>query len=631
MRAVRLALAIVIALAAYVRHNRHSAAGSITYDADTGEYYALFSPKTSTRIEAGLFCSEMGGRLPTLENNRRRQDAVHALLQLYSSSNNLYVWVEDDCLRGACPPVNTSSWLYANYETQFADAPWEAQSPNLGYIALGRHSNRLRHFAHDSALVTGVVCVYDSAWRNEECESITGLKFTHFLCIDHGFCIRSTDVTEGHCFCNVGYGGIDCLDMTSSCASNPCRNGATCSPQNSGVHVCECRSGFDGAACERNIDDCAANGDVLCSGAAPCEDRRSGYYCSCFNTGRRGANCSEIVDPCASRPCANGGACQELSDSSYMCRCAPGYEGSNCQDDIDECRSDPCHGSRCFNEGPNEYSCACSANRTGMNCETEYDPCSPNPCQFDGHCSYSTLGRFFECNCTGTGRSNIICSQDIDECADDVTLCQPPNGQCMNSQGGYECICNQGFIGPSCDATTSTIASTANALPTSSATGDDVSASNAATIHSSTTSIHSSATTVHSSTTNEAADASAVFNLQSDSPLVPVIAGVVGLLLMVGTLTALFVICRKRQRERPSDDTYAGSAYTYEGSLPSVTRRQLSTIVLARQLSIIALAQHTTLMARRITTIMSVAWTTIMAVAWTVANTSQHVHISTVY
>ena len=169
MRAVRLALAIVIALAAYVRHNRHSAAGSITYDADTGEYYALFSPKTSTRIEAGLFCSEMGGRLPTLENNRRRQDAVHSLLQLYSSSNNLYVWVEDDCLRSECPPVNTSSWLYANYETQFADAPWETQSPNLGYIALGRHSNRMRNLPDNSSSVRGVVCVYPSWCRILDC------------------------------------------------------------------------------------------------------------------------------------------------------------------------------------------------------------------------------------------------------------------------------------------------------------------------------------------------------------------------------------------------------------------------------------------------------------------------------
>ena len=111
MRAVRLALAVV-ALVAYVRRNRQSTTGSIMYEADTDEYYALFSPMTSTWSDASRFCTDMGGQLPMLENHRRRHDSIHALLQLYSSSNNLYVWVEDYCLRGACPPVNTSSWLY---------------------------------------------------------------------------------------------------------------------------------------------------------------------------------------------------------------------------------------------------------------------------------------------------------------------------------------------------------------------------------------------------------------------------------------------------------------------------------------------------------------------------------------
>ena len=32
---------------------------------------------------------------------------------------------------------------------------------------------------------------------------------------------------------------------------------------------------------------------------------------------------------------------------------------------------------------------------------------------------------------------------DMDECADNVNLCE--NGGCVNAEGGYSCQCNEGF------------------------------------------------------------------------------------------------------------------------------------------------------------------------------------------
>ena len=403
MRGVRFALAVV-ALAAYVRHNRQSTTGSITYEADTDEYYALFSPKTSTWSEANLFCSVMGGQLPTLENNRRRQDAVHALMQLYSNSNSLYVWVADYCLRDACPPVDSSSWLYANYETQFADDGSLGGSP---YMALGRHSNRLRHLSDDSASVRGVVCVYSSAWRNEECDNISGSKFVHFTCVDNGFCSRNTPVTEWRCLCNVGYGGISCRATTTPCASNPCQNGATCSQSiAAGGYTCQCRPGFSGVTCETNIYDCV-NGASLCSGGQ-CEDRRNGYYCNCDGTGRRGPDCGEMINECRSRPCLNGGICVDQLNG-YMCRCANGYDGDNCQND--PCYSDPCsNGGTCEFRVDGNYLCRCPNGYEGGNCQGDIDECGSSPCLNGGTCE-DNIGRYM-CRCA-VGYDGRNCQVDI--------------------------------------------------------------------------------------------------------------------------------------------------------------------------------------------------------------------------
>ena len=389
MRGVRLALAVVIALAAYVRHNRHSAAGSIIHEADTDGYHALFTPQPSTWPEASLFCTDMGGDLPSLENNRRRQDAIHSLLEVYYSlSGDLYVWIKDDCVRGECPPNDNSSWLYGNYETQFADDGWLGVSENLSYIALGRHSNRLRHLAFNSTQVTAVVCVYDSAWRNEDCANINGSKSVYFTCVENGFCSKNTRLTDWKCLCDSGYGGVNCRATTTPCASNPCQNGATCNIAiggggGVGGYTCQCRSGFSGDSCETNIDDCAANGDVLCSGA-PCEDRRNGYYCNCDGTGRRGSDCGEMINECLSSPCLNGGTCEDQVNG-YLCRCTNGYDGDICQNDA--CYSNPClNNATCEVRVNGSYLCRCLNGYEGSNCQGDIDECESGPCLNGGTC-----------------------------------------------------------------------------------------------------------------------------------------------------------------------------------------------------------------------------------------------------
>ena len=57
----------------------------------------------------------------------------------------------------------------------------------------------------------------------------------------------------------------------------PCQNGGKCT-NTIGEFFCECRPGFGGNFCEKNIDDCAAE---PCQNGGTCTDGENSYNCTC--------------------------------------------------------------------------------------------------------------------------------------------------------------------------------------------------------------------------------------------------------------------------------------------------------------------------------------------------------------
>ena len=82
---------------------------------------------------------------------------------------------------------------------------------------------------------------------------------------------------------------------------------------------CECEKGWDGKACDVNINDCA---DEPCLNGGSCEDGIGQYWCSCL-PGYHGDNCQLEVDECNSLPCQNGASCLDLKNN-YECDCVAG-------------------------------------------------------------------------------------------------------------------------------------------------------------------------------------------------------------------------------------------------------------------------------------------------------------------
>lgn len=98
---------------------------------------------------------------------------------------------------------------------------------------------------------------------------------------------------------------------------------------------------------------------------------------------------------CLSQPCLNNGSCQDLFNH-YGCKCAPGWEGENCQDDVDECTSGPCVNGVC-RDLPGGYQCQCDRGYGGRRCDEDVDECQELPCENRGSCVNSVGG--FGCIC----------------------------------------------------------------------------------------------------------------------------------------------------------------------------------------------------------------------------------------
>ncbi len=79
---------------------------------------------------------------------------------------------------------------------------------------------------------------------------------------------------------------------------------------------------YQGAMCEQKIDPCASG---PCHNNASCSPQGAGlgFSCTC-PAGFTGPTCAQLVDFCALNPCAHG-ICRSIG-TSYRCLCVPGED-----------------------------------------------------------------------------------------------------------------------------------------------------------------------------------------------------------------------------------------------------------------------------------------------------------------
>ncbi|XP_077980062.1 uncharacterized protein LOC144435340 [Glandiceps talaboti] len=243
-------------------------------------------------------------------------------------------------------------------------------------------------------------------------------------CQNGATCSPFTESSGYTCTCPENYAGSNCetyVPVVEACDANPCLNGATCfqSPIDPNAFSCECPPTHQGIYCENEV------ADNVCD-SSPCQNngtcyrpfsQLSTYVCVCSD-GYIGTNCDE-VEPCTPNPCLNGGDCYAsfAGPSSYICDCASGYEGTNCENEVteDACDPNPCqNGGVCLKNfgDPAAYTCDCPAGYIGANCQlSEVPACDSNPCQNGATCA-DTTGGYYNCTCAA-GYTGLKCENEI--------------------------------------------------------------------------------------------------------------------------------------------------------------------------------------------------------------------------
>ncbi|GFN84471.1 neurogenic locus notch-like protein 1 [Plakobranchus ocellatus] len=274
------------------------------------------------------------------------------------------------------------------------------------------------------------------------------------------------------CACSQFWGGMTCEDNINECLSSPCENGGTCHNRREGF-ICECGQGWLGKTCAQDLDECRS--DKTCSNGASCVNTLGSFKCQCAE-GWQGQTCEKDIDECNElNSCRNGGECTNTR-GSFTCSCPYTWTGRRCQEDVDECEAIPeiCgHNGTCLNLA-GDFRCHCDPGFTGSLCEQDLDECSLSPglCTYAGNFSSFTpetnfsIERFDNSTSSFAWKSNDETKEN--EKIMRVSFFTPgqfslpsvssprPDAAsghivCANTQPGYKCICQEGWVGDKCD------------------------------------------------------------------------------------------------------------------------------------------------------------------------------------
>ncbi|XP_035248375.1 fibrillin-2 isoform X1 [Anguilla anguilla] len=287
----------------------------------------------------------------------------------------------------------------------------------------------------------------------------THMRSTCYGAIKKGVCVRPFlgAVTKSECCC---------ADADYS-FGEPCQ---PCPAKSSAEFQALCVSGIGFSVDGTDINECALNPDICSNGV--CENLRGGYHCVCnagYEADRTGKHCADIDECMVNRLLCDNGLCRNIP-GSYSCTCPKGFlfrQDSETCEDVDECESNPCVNGVCKNTA-GSFACECAPgsklDATGLICiDSLKGTCWLNV--QNGRCEVNINGGTLKSECCATlgaawgspcepceidtacsrgyARPKGVVCEDVNECEVFPGVC--PNGQCVNTQGSFQCQCPEGL------------------------------------------------------------------------------------------------------------------------------------------------------------------------------------------
>jgi Notch-like protein len=274
---------------------------------------------------------------------------------------------------------------------------------------------------------TDSVCVCDEGYEGASCD-VNSDDCLGDPCGMYGNC---TDGPSSFtCACESGYNGTLCNEDVDDCAAEPCGMYGSCTDAGANAFNCSCNMEYAGVTCTENADGYC--GGIACGDMGTCSEEN---VCECM-TGYTGASCDEDVDDCAADPCGMYGAsCVDAGVNDFNCTCITGYQGELCDEDVDDCAADPCMYGTCSDDGSvvSQFNCTCDMEYAGDLCdENAAGYCAGSMC-VEGTCTDDV------CVCT-SGWDGVNCDEDFDDCAANPCIEDLGFSDFLSSASTYEDI-----------------------------------------------------------------------------------------------------------------------------------------------------------------------------------------------
>ncbi|CAB1449409.1 unnamed protein product, partial [Pleuronectes platessa] len=125
----------------------------------------------------------------------------------------------------------------------------------------------------------------------------------------------------------------ECLTNNAGCSTTPM---VQCLNTMGSFHCGSCPqgNGYGPTGCTQTSNICQTNNPCV-NGQCVATTSAPGYICNC-NSGWQGANCDQNINECSSNPCQNGGTCTD-GTNGFTCTCTAQWTGPNCQTSQQEC------------------------------------------------------------------------------------------------------------------------------------------------------------------------------------------------------------------------------------------------------------------------------------------------------